>query len=50
MLRGDATAAEVAMRAHMASSAMMLERLHGAVLGSLTGAPAEADEADRGAP
>lgn len=37
ILRGDAIAAEVAMRAHMASSAMMLERLHGNVLGALTG-------------
>ncbi|MFO1058613.1 MAG: GntR family transcriptional regulator [Dongiaceae bacterium] len=32
---GDAAAAEVAMRAHMTSSATMLERLHGNVLGAL---------------
>lgn len=37
VLSGDAIAAEVAMRAHMASSAMILERLHGNVLGALTG-------------
>jgi len=35
ILRGDAVASEVAMRAHMTSSAMMLERLHGNVLGTL---------------
>jgi len=38
VLKGDAIAAEVAMRAHMASSSMMLERLHGNVLGALAGA------------
>lgn len=35
ILRGDAVAAEVAMRAHMTSSAMVLERLHGNVLDTL---------------
>ena len=35
IVAGDAIAAEVAMRAHMSSSALMLERLHGSVLGVL---------------
>jgi DNA-binding GntR family transcriptional regulator len=33
ILSGDAVASEVAMRAHMSSSALMLERLHGGALG-----------------
>ena len=33
ILSGDAITSEVAMRAHMSSSALLLERLHGSVLG-----------------
>ena len=36
ILSGDAVASEVAMRAHMSSSALMLERLHGSALGLLS--------------
>jgi DNA-binding GntR family transcriptional regulator len=34
ILSGDAIAAEVAMRAHMSSSSLMIERLHGSALGN----------------
>ncbi len=42
ILTGDAIAAETAMRAHMTSSAVMLERLHGSALGSFLKARGEA--------
>src|SRR5690606_3272255 len=49
ILNGDAIAAEVAMRAHMSSSSLMIERLHGSVLGHSqrdeTAAPKRAGEA-----
>lgn len=45
-ISGNAVAAEVAMRAHMSASALMLERMQGSALGVMNGAGIERDKAE----